>query len=113
MGYGFARVATLGENIQRLRRRAGLKTGRSLADAMGVTPPVISKLENDQQGLPESQTLLRLAKVLHCSVDELLAFALKASASDADARASSSRARPDTSCAVESRSRLLETDSDS
>lgn len=57
MSYGFASVATFGQNLQRLRERAGF---------------IVSKLENDQQGLPEGPTLIRLAKVLKCSVDELL-----------------------------------------
>lgn len=72
MRYVLASVATFGRNLQRLRDLAGFKTSKSLADALGVTPPVVSKLENDQQGLPEGPTLLRLAKVLRCSVDELL-----------------------------------------
>lgn len=71
-GYVFGSVATLGQNLQRLRKRAGFKTARSFAEAIGIVPSVISKLENDLQGLPEGPTLLRLAKVLKCSVDELL-----------------------------------------
>lgn len=71
--YLFAPVATFGENLTRLRLRAGFKTSISLADALEVVPSVVSKLENDKQGLPEGPTLLKLAKTCKCAVDELLA----------------------------------------
>lgn len=74
MGYVLRLVETrtFGQNLKALRERAGFKTAKSLADALGVVPSVISKMENDLQGLPETPTLLRLAKVLRCSIDELL-----------------------------------------
>lgn len=40
---------------------------------LGVAPPVLSAWENDRGGMPETPTLLRLAKALGCSVEELLA----------------------------------------
>lgn len=72
LGYLFPSVATFGGNLTKLRERAGFKTAKALADALDVVPSMISKLENDQQGLPEGPTLLRLAKALRCSVEELL-----------------------------------------
>jgi phage repressor protein C with HTH and peptisase S24 domain len=65
-------MPTFGQNLQRLREHAGFRTAKRLADALGVVPSVVSKMENDQQGLPEGPTLLRLAKALRCSVDDLL-----------------------------------------
>jgi transcriptional regulator with XRE-family HTH domain len=72
MSYVFPTVATFGENLARLRDAAGFKTSKSLADALSVAPSMISRLENDLQGLPETPTLLRLAKVLNASVEDLL-----------------------------------------
>lgn len=65
-------MATFGGNLRKLRVEAGFRTARQLAAALGVVPSVISKMENDQQGLPEGPTLLKLAKALRRSVDELL-----------------------------------------
>ena len=62
---------TFGENLRRLRKAANLNA-RELAKRVGVTPPVMSKWET-QKGLPEGPTLLKLAKALSVSVDELLA----------------------------------------
>lgn len=75
-GLSFAYVATeglpsFGRNLKRLRTRAGFRTSRALARALGVVPSVVSKMENNQQGLPEGPTLLKLAKTLRCTLDEL------------------------------------------
>lgn len=53
-------------------RKAANLSARELAKRVGVTPPVMSKWET-QKGLPEGPTLLKLAKALGVSVDELLA----------------------------------------
>jgi transcriptional regulator with XRE-family HTH domain len=71
-GYNSAHVSTFGGNVRRLREAAGLK-GVDLAARVKVTPPVVSGWENGRTGLPETPTLLKLAKVLHCSIDDLLA----------------------------------------
>lgn len=78
-GYLFASVATgadgsvaFGRNLRQLRRRGGFKTGKQLARALGIVPSVVSRLEQGKQGLPESPTMLRLAKTIDCSIDELL-----------------------------------------
>lgn len=63
---------TFGGNLKRLRERAGFTTARALANKLGVVPSMVSKWERDRQGLPEGPTLLRLAKTIHCAIDELL-----------------------------------------
>lgn len=60
-----------GANVARLRRASGLR-GYSLAAKVGVTSPVISAWENGRNGLPETPSLLKLAKALKCSIDDLL-----------------------------------------
>lgn len=62
---------TFGENLRRVRKAANL-SARELAARVGVTPPVMSKWET-QKGLPEGPTLIKLAKALGVSIDELLA----------------------------------------
>jgi transcriptional regulator with XRE-family HTH domain len=62
---------TFGENLRRVRKAANL-SARELAKRVGVTPPVVSKWET-HKGLPEGPTLLKLAKALNVSIDELLA----------------------------------------
>ncbi len=52
---------------------AGFRTQRELADRLGVPQPQVSDWENDRHAVLETGTLLRLAKVLRCSVDQLLA----------------------------------------
>jgi transcriptional regulator with XRE-family HTH domain len=69
--YRFHPVPSFGKNLARLRVRAGLN-GKQLAAKLGVKPPYVTGLEKDYQGLPETSTLLRLAKALRCRVDELL-----------------------------------------
>lgn len=71
-GYTAAVVATFGENVKKLREAAGLK-GIDLAERLSVSPPVVSAWENNRTGLPETPTLLKLAKALDCTVDDLLA----------------------------------------
>lgn len=71
LGYVFRPVATFGENLRRLRERAGFEKAKDLAAALDVVPSMISKLENDNQGLPEGPTLLRIAKAIKCSLEEL------------------------------------------
>lgn len=67
-------TAALGRNIKRLRKRPELNIRAvDLAERMSVTKPVISNWENWKgDSLPDGQTLLRLAKALGASVDDLL-----------------------------------------
>ena len=63
---------SFGSNIKRLRSAAGVRTQRELADRLGVPQPQVSDWENDRHTILETGTLLRLAKALRCSVDQLL-----------------------------------------
>lgn len=58
------------ENLSILRRRAGY-TQESLAEALGVSRQAVGKWESGQ-GLPEAATLLTLADLLGCSLDQLM-----------------------------------------
>lgn len=62
---------TFGQNFRELQKRSG-KTGVEIANELKVGPPLIAGWRNDRAGLPETPTLFRIAKVLHCTVDELL-----------------------------------------
>ena len=64
---------SVGKNIKRLRTVMGLRTQKALADLLGVPPSQVSDWENDRFAVPEVSGLIKLAKALHCSVDELLA----------------------------------------
>jgi transcriptional regulator with XRE-family HTH domain len=64
------RVGTVGGNIRRIREKLGVSQVE-LADRLEMRQPAIWKLEN-QEGLPEAGTLLKLAKALPCLVEELL-----------------------------------------
>ncbi len=65
-------VPTFGDNVRRLRESKGLKA-KELAEMLDVGPSVVSAWENDRGGLPETPTLLRVAKALRTSVESLLA----------------------------------------
>ena len=58
------------QNLSILRRRAGY-TQESLAEVLGVSRQAVSKWEGGQ-GLPEAATLLTLADLLGCSLDQLM-----------------------------------------
>ncbi len=70
--YGTLKFVSLGQNIKRLRMAAGLSTQKALADQLHVPQPQVSDWENDRYGALETQTLIKLAKVLRCSIDQLL-----------------------------------------
>ena len=57
-------------NLPILRRRAGY-TQESLAEALGVSRQAVSKWESGQT-LPEAATLLTLADLLSCTLDQLM-----------------------------------------
>ena len=61
---------TLGQRIAELRRHKGL-TQEALAEALGVTPPAVSKWENSVT-CPDILLLPALAKLLGVTVDALL-----------------------------------------
>lgn len=66
-------MVSLGQNIKRLRWEAGLQTQKALADLLGVPQPQVSDWENDRYAVLETLTLVKIAKGLRCSVDQLLA----------------------------------------
>lgn len=61
---------TLGQRIAELRRQKGF-TQEALAEALGVTPPAVSKWENNVT-CPDILLLPSLAKMLSVTVDALL-----------------------------------------
>lgn len=63
---------SVGKNIKRLRTVMGLRTQKAFAELLGVPQPQVSDWENDRRAALEVSSLIKLAKVLHCSVDELL-----------------------------------------
>lgn len=65
-------TVSLGQNIKRLRWEAGLHTQKALADLLGVPQPQVSDWENDRYAVLETLTLVKIAKGLRCSVDQLL-----------------------------------------
>lgn len=55
--------------IKELRKRAGL-TQNQLAQTLGTVRSAIANWENDKSN-PKTAELPNLARVLHCSIDEL------------------------------------------
>lgn len=67
-------VATLGENIKRLREAAGIRTQGDLAARMGVPQPRASDLENDRYDWADVRlrTLLAVAKAIGVSLERVV-----------------------------------------
>ena len=57
-------------NIKKAREKAGL-TQQDLADKLGVCQPTVAMWET-QKSLPRTDKLPALAKILGCTIDELL-----------------------------------------
>ncbi len=83
-------AGSFGNALREKRRAAGL-TQRELADRAGVDFSYISKLENDRLPPPAADTVVKLAVVLSCSPEELLALTGKLP-SGVQAKLSNSRA---------------------
>lgn len=66
-------ASSFGTALREKRRAAGL-TQRELAGRAGVDFSYISKLENDRLPPPAADTVVRLATLLGCSSEELLAL---------------------------------------
>jgi transcriptional regulator with XRE-family HTH domain len=62
---------TIGDNIRAARDRRGL-TQQALADKLGMRQPQLNGIENGRYGSTSPKTLLRLAKAVECSIDDLL-----------------------------------------
>ena len=65
-------VPTVGENIKRLRLKAGIRTQSELAKVLGVPQPQASDWENDRYKALDTRTLLKIAKGLNVSIDDLV-----------------------------------------
>ena len=61
-----------GQNVKRAREAAGYRFANEFAKALKVKPSVVSRWETNKGGLPETPTLLRIAKVTNCSIEDLL-----------------------------------------
>ena len=61
---------TTGEKLAKLRREQNL-TQEQLAELLGVSRQAISKWESGA-AYPETEKLIRLGKLYHCSMDYLL-----------------------------------------
>lgn len=66
-------MPTIGDNIRRLREKAGFSTQTKFAEALGVANTRVSDWENDRYGMPDTGTLLKMATVLKCSIGTLVA----------------------------------------
>lgn len=66
-------LQTIGGNIRDLRKAAGYLNQGDFADALGVAQGRLSDWERNRYGLPDTDSLLKIAKVLGCSVDRILA----------------------------------------
>jgi len=76
VGYGCGALEdnrpTFGANLSRLMKRSGVRATDVAAD-LGVVKSAVSGWRHDKVELPNTLTLLRLAKSVRCTVDELLA----------------------------------------
>lgn len=70
----------LNENIQSLRKEAGL-TQEQLAGKLGVTRQTVSKWENGAS-VPDADILSQMASVLDVSVSELLGMSVETSSKE-------------------------------
>lgn len=66
-------VTILGENIKKIRERAGLSI-RKLADISGVSKSVISEIESGKSQKPRYETISKLAIALNTTPDILTAM---------------------------------------
>lgn len=60
-----------GKRLLRLKYQAGKMSGRKLAEVSGISDDAISRYINGTR-TPSAYNLVRLAKALNCSLDELL-----------------------------------------
>lgn len=63
-------VRTVGKNIARIRKARGVSQVE-LAERLEIKQPSMWKFEHGK-GLPELETLFRVAKALPCTIDELI-----------------------------------------
>ncbi len=66
-------AATVGRNVRRLRAQAGIPTQTAFARLLRAPQSQVGDWEGDRYSVLEASTLVRIAKALRCSVDDLLA----------------------------------------
>jgi transcriptional regulator with XRE-family HTH domain len=64
---------SIGANIKRLRLAKGYRIQGDFAKALDVPQPRLADWENDRYKTPDLFSLMKMAKVLGCSIDALLA----------------------------------------
>ena len=69
--YAFADLATFGERLKEIRAKRFPLQG-DFATALGLPQSSVSAWETDRHKLPDTANLIRIAKVLEVSVEELL-----------------------------------------
>jgi transcriptional regulator with XRE-family HTH domain len=69
-------MSRFGETLREKRRASGLSQ-RQLASRLGLDFSYISKIENGRLPAPAAETVVRIAEILDCPVEELLAAARK------------------------------------
>jgi transcriptional regulator with XRE-family HTH domain len=67
---------TFGERLRQLRRDRRMNQ-RTLAARVGIDFTYLSKIENERMDPPSAETIVKLAKALDASADELLLLANK------------------------------------
>jgi phage repressor protein C with HTH and peptisase S24 domain len=65
-------MATIGENIRRRREMAGFATQKEFAAALGKPQSHVSDWETSRYKLPDTASLIEVAKILDCSLDDFL-----------------------------------------
>jgi transcriptional regulator with XRE-family HTH domain len=65
-------VTTVGANMRRPRLESK-ETQRALAASIGIHSPQWSDWENDRHGMPEMGNLLKIARALGCTLNDLMA----------------------------------------
>jgi transcriptional regulator with XRE-family HTH domain len=65
-------MATLGGNIRRARERMGFGTQAAGARALGWSQSRLSDLENDRYESVDTATLIQVAKIFECSIEDLV-----------------------------------------
>lgn len=67
---------SFGKKVQKLREKTGMSQ-RQLAFAVDVTPTYMSKIERGEFAPPSEEVVKKIAFVLNCDADRLLAHADK------------------------------------
>ena len=74
---------TFGQRLKRFRELQGLSQNQ-LAQQAGVTHPLISMVESGKHHAVRIETAVKLARVLHISLDELIGVATPSGGQEGD-----------------------------